>query len=97
MAKFKDADDLLRGVDPQLFRQQRVTLLEMAYGNPAIPTVAREDLQGLVTLTDHLADYMADVLDMKEVLLASDPNDDLPSTDSIGPTNREGNTRDTPG
>jgi hypothetical protein len=64
-----DAKEILDRIDPVLLREQRRHLLFLARETPL--RRERELLNGLIQLTDTIADYIADDLGKPEVLLTT--------------------------
>ena len=64
-----DAKEILDRINAKTFREQRLCLLRLAKETPL--RRERQLLDGLIHLTDAIADYIADDLGKPEVLLTT--------------------------
>jgi hypothetical protein len=93
--EFESADEILEGVDCPLFRDQRLSLINVIdyakkhRSGSGIDAIEVDHLEGLQQLLDEIADYMADVMGKKDVLITTDEEEEY---DLVVGTNEEGNT-----
>ena len=67
MSKRKTVTIIVENVDLRLLKDQRVWLQRLKVSNPIIHMIP--ELQGLIALTDAMADYAADTLKDKRGLM----------------------------